>query len=559
MLKTLHGYLTRDLLRATLQSLVAFTLMMTVLAVIQPLRKLGLAGEQLLWFFVYTMPVMLSFTLPVATLFAATLVYGRFSQDNELLAARASGISTLSLLRPALVLGAIVTAISLTLSNFIAPDLTTMAGLVQANAREIAYHRLRTQGFLEFGQEGRRHVIYADGIDAVNDTLKGVVYVFRRDPKPSKDPNRPAKGGGAFLASAASANLDFVKDAEGNPHVIVEPKFPSVIRIGENVGLAIAPEAESFRWVRRLDNPIERKPSWYTWPELLQTLRDPQKHDEVQRRLKTIKESICNDLLAEEIVAAIGRGEPYTQFAKGDESYEIRAASATKDAEGSAILSSTTADGAEGRPVAVIVRRGRREIKEVTASSGRVVVAPDQLTRKPMVTVRLTGNVATNVFEFEGVRQLRQAEWSLGEVAVPAGIRERADDIEMSALLTDPERFSRNEKIRYQIDVLKTERIPKLKSALIAELHGRVAYGASCFLMVAMGAALGLMFKGGQFISAFAISAVPAAIVIAMLLMGKGMVRNPDVEMHLGLMCIWAGIVVLLGATLLIYWRLSRR
>ena len=42
-----------------------------------------------------------------ATLFAATIVYGRFSQENELTACRASGVSTLSVLKPALFMGVV--------------------------------------------------------------------------------------------------------------------------------------------------------------------------------------------------------------------------------------------------------------------------------------------------------------------------------------------------------------------------------------------------------------------------------------------------------------------
>ena len=152
MLRTLHGYVTRDLLRVMLLTLVALTLLMTVLAIIQPLRNVGLGGTQVLHLFIFTMPVMLSFTLPVATLFSATLVYGRFAQDNELLACRASGVSTLSLLRPALVLGAFVTMVSLTLSNVVAPSLSTMAGMVQANFRGILYQRLKTDGYIEMGR-----------------------------------------------------------------------------------------------------------------------------------------------------------------------------------------------------------------------------------------------------------------------------------------------------------------------------------------------------------------------------------------------------------------------
>ena len=92
MTKTLYIYLSRDLAKVTLMALVAFTLVMTIFGVLEPLRKQGLSGLQALSLFGFTMPVMLSLTFPIAALFAATFVYGRFSQNNELLAAWASGV-----------------------------------------------------------------------------------------------------------------------------------------------------------------------------------------------------------------------------------------------------------------------------------------------------------------------------------------------------------------------------------------------------------------------------------------------------------------------------------
>jgi lipopolysaccharide export LptBFGC system permease protein LptF len=557
LLKTLHGYLTRDLLKATVLALVAVTLLLTVLAIVQPLQKLGLGGEQVLWLFAYTLPVMLSFTLPVATLFAATLVYGRFSQDNELLASRASGVATLALLKPALVLGGIVTVISLVLSNFVAPNVTTMAGELQANAREIIYHHLKSRGYVDIDRGGRRHVVHADRVDFENNTLHGVVYVVVRKPKPSKDPNRPSRPGGAFLASASGAYLSFLGKGGENARVLIQPVDPSVIRTGASVGPDIDAGGRSPRFSMPLDNPLDQKPSWYNWTELLKTLREPDRHGEIRRRLDQIRQLVCNDLLAEKIVRAVQAGESYKQLAQGDEHYEIEAQRAEKDEDGAAVLSATTAEGAAGRRVTVIIRR-RKQVREmITAQSGRASISWSPITQQPQVTLKLQGDVSVDYLDPAGRRQTRPAEWARGEIPVPDDIRRRAQQIGLSELYTDPNATS--ERIARRIRYLKEKRIPKLKGALIAELHARVAYGVSCFLMVAMGAALGLIFRGGQFISAFAISAVPAALVIAMLLMGKGMVRNPDVSASLGLTCIWGGIVALLAANGLLYWHLARK
>jgi len=548
----------RDLLKVALLTLIAVTLLMTVLAIVQPLRKLGLTGDQVLRLFVFTMPVMLSFTLPVATLFAATLVYGRFGQDNELLASRASGIGTLALLRPALALGAVVTVISLVLSNFVAPNLTTLAGLAQANVREIIYNRLKSRGHIDIGRAGRKHIIHADSVDAKNDTLHGVVYAYVRIPKRSKDGNRPSRGG-AFLASASAAYLDFVGTAGDDARVVIQPISPSIIRTGENVGPPVSPEARRLQIVMPLDAPVDEKPSWYSWPDLLKTLRDPGRHGEINRRLKEIKQLICNDLLAERIVQAVRSSTGYHELAQGDETYEIDAPGAEKDDDGSAILTSATTPSGPARRVTVLVRRTGQVREMIAANAGRATITWSPVTRQPQVTLKLEGNVTIDYLDPTGRRRTRAGEWARGEIAVPQEVRRRAAEIELSDLYNNPGQFTTNEKILKQFRYLRDKRIPKLKGALIAELHARIAYGVSCFLMVAMGGALGLIFRGGQFISAFAISAVPAALVIALLLMGKGMVRNPDVSTQLGLACIWGGIVALIVANTLLYVHLARR
>lgn len=557
MLKTLHSYLLKDLIKVSLLSLVSITLLMSVLVIIQPLRKLGLAGEQLLHLFLYTIPVILSLTMPIATLFASTLVYGRFSQDNELLAAKASGISALSLLRPALLMGVVVTILSLAMINVVAPKLSTLAGLVQSNMRHIFFHQLKTRGCVDYGRGSEKYVVHADAVDSDANALYGVVLCLVRRAKPPEGDELP-KPDRVFMVSAAEAYLDFVSDPNGDDMVSIRAIDPVLMGVAAEPGSPLVSIKDlPLDWP--MENPVREKTSWYSWTDLLETLKNPGRHASIRRELAQIKQTLCSDMLAQDIARAVQDGDSYKYFAQGDEQLEIEAAWAEVDKDGAAVLSSVTPDGEAGKLVTVMIRRGGKINEIVTARAGRVIITWARMTRLPQVTIKLDTDVTVDYLGGSVRRISRAREWARGEIPVPTGVTARAEDVDLQDLYNDPDGLTSNKKIIRTVDSLKNKRIPELKSALKAELHIRVAYGGSCFLMVAMGAALGLIFRGGQFISAFALSAVPAAGVIIMLVMGKQMVRNPASDDMLGLACIWGGMGALLVANLVIYARLARK
>ena len=199
MIRTLKSYLAKDLAKATALAVVGLTLVMTVFAVIEPLRERGLSSHQALKLFGFSMPVMVSLTFPIAAMFAATVVYGRFAQDNELMACRASGICPISLLTPGVWLGVIVTLVTLALGLYVAPHLLWRAQhSVKSNLRDIAFHRLRSKGYIEMAGQ----IFHADRVDTHTGWMAGVIVL------------RTSNRDDAVYLAAAKAKLEslFKKD-----------------------------------------------------------------------------------------------------------------------------------------------------------------------------------------------------------------------------------------------------------------------------------------------------------------------------------------------------------
>jgi lipopolysaccharide export system permease protein len=166
-MKTLHVYLLREVLATLLMTVAVFTFVLligNVLKDILPLllnRQVGLltVGKALL----LLIPFVLAFSLPMGMLTATLLVFGRFSADQELTAARASGISLLSLASPIVAFSLLLCLLCACINLHIAP------------VCRVAFNQMRVQIGIERANQGLPEDQFITDFDNT------IVYVGKSD------------------------------------------------------------------------------------------------------------------------------------------------------------------------------------------------------------------------------------------------------------------------------------------------------------------------------------------------------------------------------------------
>jgi len=122
-MRTLNRYIFRDYLVIFLAALGLITFVMTVGALIKAvdLMARGVSPVLIVKFFFLNIPYILSFSMPISTLFAALILFGRLSMDSEISAMKSCGISLWRLTSPLILFSILLSAICVYINCEVSP------------------------------------------------------------------------------------------------------------------------------------------------------------------------------------------------------------------------------------------------------------------------------------------------------------------------------------------------------------------------------------------------------------------------------------------------------
>ncbi len=541
---------------AVLVTVVAFA------ATVKPLADGKLTADQAIRFMVYAIPPMLAYALPFAGGFAATLAYHRFETDNEITAAKASGIGYGRILFPAVVSGAILAGGLWTLNDRVIPVfLTRMQEMITRDFAGLMVASL-SQG--ESAMIGNTE-IHADDVQEIppkEDSpveqqfmLTGVAMI-----------ETDAQGEIVIDGTAKRAWISML------PVWALAPEDRS--RIGDDDATAVlinfidvsihrdgAPQSADRLVAPAIPIPsvFEDDPKYASGSQLKQIIANPDSMSFVDRRRVRLARGLAAERTLGTIQSDLKAGRPIVL--NGADGSVLRVLGSRIDAPN------------ERWTIGPVRETGAIEI-EASPPSGRTdrlraagaTLSPEKPADRDPLADQTLGNKSRFTLSLSGVRVLGSGDAAPTEIATTTytGLMPTADALpdllgRDSAALLELATLSQSQVpdsyVSQQAARLELE-IAKLKREVLSKQHERMAMSAQCLVMVLFGSVMALRLRDSTPLVVYLWSFFPALLSVVILESGQQMIHQKGLA---GIPVIWSAILGLALLSFVAYRGLAKR
>ena len=538
---------------------------------LKPLMDNGLDLPQVVKMLGYAMPAMTTYSYPIAALFACTVVYGRLASDNEVTAFRAAGISLgpLGLGFPAAVLGVLVSLASLAALSYLVPAASLgMERTVVSNLGQLVVNRIAKSHQIQLYQTGSSpltifarsaylkpadpnlpddQVVHMDGVSIVTFD------------KTNAD-KRLAVPDEFYLAKQADAYIRQTSDADDDDNPVQMTailadglKFPRQTANQKESALQGGIQTTQYGPFP-MQSPMRENTKCMSVSKLQELRENPEESHRMQGSLRDLIRQDQQTEYLKDLANQISHGTGIVQLktVSGDQ-YTLISPSAAPVLDHGKLTLTTPPNETNGVQL-ILTRGGSEPSKTWTAHEARVRAYPDNVAGQLSLAIELTDSVL-----------------QMGENKYPVGSIEKQMSLPMPASIQAVTRRTiKSYEMRPDLSVASRRALGrnmmKQDNSIVSELHSRLSFGLSCVVLTLVGYGLGVAFKSGNYLNAFAVSVVPAIVSIVLVVTGQHICENVPVDitakfhnpLHLGLGVIWSGNVAVLILAVILMVRLRR-
>jgi lipopolysaccharide export LptBFGC system permease protein LptF len=539
---TLHGYILRELLKTFGLALAALTVLFTIGGGLYNVVSYeGISASDMIGFVPLLIPIVVTLTMPMAALFAATMVYGRLAADNELQACRAAGINIHRLFLSTVLLAVFVAAFTMLMGSFVIPSfIHRIESFARGNVRDFVAQQLQHKGFIYRQQGGDRYTITAEKVQSVTDDAlraKGfeiadglhyllienptLLHVDRNDQLVRFTVGRHVLC--AFDTRASPLEVTFhVRDGEdfevGKRAVKIDQQ-----QIGPVQAAAPVPFRLTTTDLRLL----------WRWRSALWEV--PPLRDRLQGFLAGMARQRLGTYCAEHLTG----GQVLRLADEYGQEYRITAREVRARSEG-ATLEHGRIDvrGADGAP-------------KMAYEAGRIDLNALPLPVRMLLDIRLAKSADQDVLEYDvraGNRSAprRKDSLNIDQVLAPDGLLAELRTYTPAAVLDADVRLPIDQSLGDRRLGLQKQAREFLRK-IVATINFRLSYTSSGLVTLLMGAVLGVIFRGSRALAAFALALVPFFSVLILMVIGQKLTEDAQTT-RIGPLVAWGGLVLVLLA-----------
>jgi lipopolysaccharide export LptBFGC system permease protein LptF len=477
----------------------------------------------------YFLPITLTFVLPIAALFACSMVYGRFAADNELDACRASGISITTLVYPGLGLAILMAISNLLLSFYVMPAFVQHAEKeIKADAKQIIFRNIERKGYYKPPQGD--YLIRADYTDYEASILSGVAIT-------ELDKSRIGR-----IVACETAKVNFNQHERFNEIRITSQNTVQIGIPGEG-GFFTEQMSLSKEFGSLMTDSIKFKDIGE-----IKRIRDvnPLRFYPIEKVARRAYAELIIEMLAKDISRSWDdKNSRFYQLNRADEKLKFKADNCSTIGTGTLELTGN-----------VVVQDNTSEpSRTLYCEKGFIHIEGDEFA--PTLTMELRSATWTRS---DGVEILDRRPLVYG-LLVPDSVTSKiASSDVLKTLKPDNVKNITAEPSVTLIEMIKNlqEEISDTMTDIKAEIHSRLVFGIGCIPMILIGIGLGIIKKDGHLLSAFGASVVPALVLIVCIMSGKQLTKSSAASQVHGVLVMWAGVVLLCCLTIWLYRKLLK-